>query len=87
VKDSEAIAEVHTREILTRRDTGRFFVVNSLKSWLDEANFLRTEGKVPIDGYPLMSATRHAYAQLEYAQRQVKRRTNESLDHFKIAMI
>jgi hypothetical protein len=34
-----------------------------------------------------MAATQHAYAQLEYAKRQAKRRTSESQDSFKIAMI
>ncbi len=86
-ESDEAMREVHFREIVERRDTGRFLVVNRLKNWIDEATFLRTEGKIPMNGYPLMAATQHAYAQLEYAKRQVKRRTNESQDSFKIAMI
>jgi hypothetical protein len=83
---SEAMAEVLSREILERRDTGRFFVVDRLKNWLDEANFARNEGKVPINGYPLMAATRHAYAQLEYAKRQAKR-GEVSVNYPKVAII
>jgi len=74
---SEAMAEVLSREILERRDTGRFVVVNRLKNWLDEATYVRSEGKVPTNGYPLMSATLHAYAQLDYAKRQAKRSPGE----------
>jgi hypothetical protein len=83
---SDAMAEVHSREILERRDTGRFVVVNRLKNWLDEANFLRAEGKVPASGYPLMAATRHAYAQLEYAKRQGKK-GQHSMNYADIAII
>ena len=87
-EDSDAMAEVRSREILERRDTGRFMVVSRLKNWLDEASFLRTEGKVPASGYPLMSATRHAYAQLDYAKRQAKRRPGEKhVNGPRVAMI
>lgn len=86
-EESDAMAEVHSREILERMDTGRFLVVSRLKNWLDEAKFVRSEGKVPIAGYPLMSATRHAYAQLEYAKRQTKRNPNAPDNFRRIAMI
>ena len=85
-EESDAMAEVHSREILERMDTGRFVVVSRLKNWIDEAKFLRTEGKVPISGYPLMSATRHAYAQLDYAKRQGKK-GQHSVNYADIAII
>lgn len=84
--ESDAMAEVHSREILERMETGRFLVVDRLKNWLDEAKFLRAAGKVPLSGYPLMSATRHAYAQLAYAKRQAKR-SERQVNFPKVAMI
>lgn len=72
-EDSDAMAEVHSRDILERMRTGRFLVVNRLKNWIDEAKFARSDGTIPLSGYPLMSATRHAFANLEYARRQMRK--------------
>jgi hypothetical protein len=85
-EQSDAMAEVKSKEIIERRDSGRLFIVNRLKNWLDEANFVKADGKVPAAGYPLMSATRHAYAQLDYAKRQGKK-GQHSLNYAEVAII
>ena len=71
VTDSDAMAEVVSRDIQERQRTGRFKVDKRLGEWLDEyKTFFRQGGKVPRDGYPLMSATRHAMESIAYAKRQ-----------------
>jgi hypothetical protein len=41
---------------------------------------------VPVSGYPLMAATRHAYAQLDYAKRQGKK-GQHTLNYAEVAII
>src|SRR3546814_4945820 len=61
VKDTDALAEVTSRDIEERMRSGRFKVDKRLAEWLDEFRaFSRRDAKVPRTGYPLMSATRHA---------------------------
>ncbi|BAQ16922.1 putative DNA packaging protein GP2 [Methyloceanibacter caenitepidi] len=68
VKDTPMLADMTSREILGRMRTGRFKVDKRLAEWLDEfKTFFREEAQVPLVGHPLMTATRHAVARLEYA--------------------
>lgn len=71
VKDSEALAEVNSRQLEERLRTKRLQAEKRLANWSDEyKSFYRSDSKVPIDGHPLMSATRHAISQLNYSKRQ-----------------
>lgn len=73
-KDTEAMAEVVSREIWERMRTDRFKVDKRLAEWLDEyRSFYREDSQVPRTSHPMMSATRHAVSQLEFARRQAKR--------------
>lgn len=69
-KEDQAVAEVLSRQIWERMRTKRFGLDKTLKQvWLKEAeSFKRQDAAIPLKGYPLMSATRHAMAMLEYAR-------------------
>lgn len=68
--DSEGVAEVISRDISERMRTDRFKVERRLQNWLDEyRNFYREDGQVPRMSHPLMSATRYAISQLDFARR------------------
>lgn len=74
IKETDAVAEVVSRDIWERMRTGRFKVDRRLAEWLDEyRNFYREDSQVPRTSHPLMSATRHAVSQLDYARRQAQR--------------
>lgn len=71
--DTEAVAEVTTREIWERMRTGRFKVDRNMAEWLDEyRGFSRRDNRIP-QGYPLMAATRTAMAQIGFAKRLAPR--------------
>jgi hypothetical protein len=75
-KHTEAMAEFVSRDIWERMRSGRFKVDKRLKEWLDEFNsFSRKDAKVPLETHPLMAATRHAMAQIDYALRLEPKRT------------
>jgi hypothetical protein len=64
--------EVVSREIRQRMRTGQFRVDKRLAEWLDEYRaFYRQDAQVPTSSYPLMSATRLAVSQLEWARAQI----------------
>lgn len=68
--DTDAVAEVVSRDIWERMRSGRFKVDKRLAEWLDEYRaFYREESRVPRVSHPLMSATRHAVAMLQYSRR------------------
>lgn len=77
-KDADTLSEVNSREIWERMRTGRFKTDKRLSEWLDEyKTFYRKDSQVPKTSHPLMSATRHAVANLDHAKRQsTKRRQN-----------
>lgn len=76
VKNSDPIAETVSLDIWERMRTGRFKVGGHLKAWLAEMeSFQRKDARVPRDTHPLMAATRHAVAQLSWARRKPKART------------
>lgn len=77
-KDSDTMSEVVSRDIWERMRTGRFKVDKRLKEWLDEfESFQRKDSKVPKNTHPVMAATRHAMAMLEYARRQATKKRRE----------
>jgi len=62
--ENDALAEVWSKEIKERMDTGRFKVVRRLSEWLDESKtYFRDDAMVPRDSHPLMTATRFAVMQ------------------------
>lgn len=87
-KEDQAIAEVLSREIWERMRTKRFGLDKTLKQvWLKEAeSFRREDAKVPLGGYPLMSATRHATQFLDYAK-PLSRRKRYQKNYPEIAVI
>jgi hypothetical protein len=49
--------------------TSRFRVDKRVAEWLNEyRNYYRDNAKVPLEGFPLMAATRHAIEMLHYAR-------------------
>lgn len=73
--DSDAAAEVASRDVWARMRTHRFKVERSLKSWADEFESYNREGqRVPRETHPLMSATRYAVQALPWARRSVSSR-------------
>lgn len=74
VKDTPALAEAASRDVWERMRSGRFKAARNLAAWLAEfETYSRREGRVPIDGFPLMSATRHAAAMIQWASRPANR--------------
>lgn len=68
VKDTDMLAEVSSRELWERMRMGSFKVNKALSGWLDEyRGFARRDGKIPREGYPLMTATRYAVAMVDWS--------------------
>ena len=81
VPSDGAVAEVVSREIEERMRTGRFKVGKHLDAWVEEfASFTRQDRKVPLDGFPLMAATRHAMTALEQAEHAPQTGAGEDRD-------
>ena len=61
VKDTQAMAEMAAREVWERMRSNRFRVDKRNSDWLDEyRNYYVKDAAVPLEGFPLMSATRYA---------------------------
>lgn len=76
--DTDALAEVISRDIWERMRTHRFKADKRLANWLDEyESFDKEEGKIPVANFPLMAATRHAMSQLKMAKRQANHRKKQ----------
>ena len=70
-EDTPGMAEQNSREIWARLRSGRLIASEYAVEWLDEfRDFRRDESKLPIHSYPLMAATRHAVAMINYARRE-----------------
>lgn len=70
-QDTDTIAEVVSRDIWERMRTGRMTVDKRLGDFREEFKaFELDKNKIPRDGFPLMSATRHAIERLDYAKRR-----------------
>lgn len=64
--DSDGMAEIVSLTIWERLRTARLRVDKRLAEWFAEAEkFDRQEGKIPRDGFPLMTATRFALQMLD----------------------
>lgn len=86
--DSEEATENQALEVWTRMRSGRMKVAKRLGEWLHEFNsFRRDDSKVPVDTFPMMSATRHAVALLSYAQRQAPRNHQSNRNYPKVAIV
>lgn len=76
--ESQAMAEVDNTEIFGRMNTDRIKVEKRLGDWLDELDrFQKKEGKIQVEDFPLMSATRHAINNLQYAKRKMPRQLQQ----------
>lgn len=88
VLDSDAFAEITTREILIRIRTGRFKVNDRLQDWLEELKtYNRSDSKVPRESHPLMTATRLAIAGLKNAKAERKPVASNKRLYPKIAIV
>lgn len=68
--DSEEMAEVVSREIQDRAKSKRLSYDKRLQNWANELKTLeRSDGGIPRDSHPLMSATRIALQNLKSAKR------------------
>lgn len=69
-QDSQQMAEAISRDVWERMRTGRWKVNKRLSEYIEELGTYNRDGQaVPIGTHPLMSATRHAVEQLDYARR------------------
>lgn len=87
VKDTAAVSEAASREIWERMRTSRFKVDKRLSEWQDEyKTFYRQGQKVPKGKHPLMTATRYAVSNIQYAKRQSLRKA-KSMNYPKLAIV
>ena len=77
-KESQVLAEATAREIWSQMEAKKFLVGSHNEQWFNERErfWLADGGAVPMDNFPLMSATRHAMANLSKAK-QVKGKARE----------
>ena len=69
IKETPALVEIHTSEIVNRMQTGRFKVSERLQDWLEEfRTFNREDAKIPTETHPLMTATRYAISEIRSAR-------------------
>lgn len=86
-QDSQAMAEVISRDIWERMRSGRWKVDKRLGEWIEDFETYNRDGQaVPTGTHPLMAATRHAVEQLEYARRLAPRGKNRAM-YPKLAVI
>lgn len=68
-QETPAICAANALQIDERLTTGTFVVWDTNHSWLREyESFGQRDGQIPQEGFPLMSATRHAYQYLKRAR-------------------
>lgn len=83
--DTDTIAEVLSRDMWSRMRTGRLTVDKRLGDWKAEfTSFERDKNQIPRNGFPLMSATRHAIEKLRYAKRNQTRKTQKNFTRLAI---
>jgi hypothetical protein len=74
-KYTDASAEMTARDVWERLRSGRLKVEKRLGEWQEEAkSYTRSDSKVPRGSHPLMAATHHAIARLDWAKRQAPKR-------------
>lgn len=87
VNGSQPAIEAASLDIWERMRSHRFKVNKRLGEWLEEyRTFYRQDQKVPVGSHPLMAATRHAVASLEWARRQASKR-GRNINYPTIAMV
>lgn len=70
VDDSNAMAEMLSRDMWERMRSKRFKIDKRLMDWIEESkSFQKEKNKIPTDSHPLMAATRNAIAQIKSARR------------------
>lgn len=70
-EDSQAMAEVLSRTIWQKLRSSQLRVERVAAEWLEERRkFNRDNQKIPLVGYPLMAATRHAIEMISFARPQ-----------------
>jgi len=85
--DSDAAAEIASRDVWSRMRTKRFKVERALQDWAGEfETYNRESQKVPRDTHPLMSATRYAVQMLPWARRSV-RGVRQGVNYPQVAII
>ena len=68
--ETQAVCSADSLQIDERLTTGGFVVWDNNDSWLREyESFGPRDGKIPQEGFPLMSATRHAFHYLKRARK------------------
>jgi len=70
--DSEAAMDVMSRTVREWMESERFKVSPDCEVWTDEYKGFHVQDTVPGDSYPLMAATWHAMAKLDYARKKPK---------------
>lgn len=69
-KETPQMAQMLSRELEERMRTGRFKVSQRLGEWKQEFKlFNESGGKIPLESFPLMAATRYAIACLDQGKR------------------
>ena len=87
-EDNQSVAEVLSREIWQRLRTGQFRVERRVSEWIREhKNFDRKDSKVPMNGYPLMAATRHAIEKLSFAKPERDHGAAKKVNSRKVAIV
>jgi hypothetical protein len=77
--ETQAMCEATTRELAERFAAETFKVVDTNEGWVKEfSNLVLKDGVVPLAGYPLLSATRHALQRLRYAREWKPRKRVEA---------
>ena len=67
-KDNQAMAELISRRVWQMLRGSRFRVDKRVGQWLREyKDFFRDEAAIPLKGFPLMAATRHAIEMIDWA--------------------
>ena len=79
--ETQAVCEATVRQFLAQLEAGTFLVRPNNQAWENEYNNLALkDGVIPMTGYPLLGATRHALKQLRYAREWKPRRKVEPFD-------
>lgn len=87
VESSQPAIEAASLDIWERMRSHRFKVDKRLGEWLEEyRTYYRQDQKVPVATHPLMAATRHAVAMLDYARRQAPKR-GVNINYPKVAIV
>lgn len=67
--DDQAMAEVISKQVWQSMRASRFRVEQRVGEWFREyESFFKDRSKVPLEGFPLMAATRHAIEMLNWAE-------------------